>query len=144
MEKIFDILANNKSMQMLCIFIVLDVIFGILRAIKEGKINSTIGIDGIIRKVGMMVTITVTIILDKLAGIDLVFFIPEELKTYLGITECGITLFFNSLYVIFESLSILKNMKRCGIPFPKKLNDFLDRLLKEFTSEVVENEKVSN
>ena len=66
MEKIFDILANNKSMQMLCIFIVLDVIFGILRAIKERKLNSTIGIDGIIRKVGMMVTITVTIILDKL------------------------------------------------------------------------------
>ena len=38
----------------------------------------------------------------------------------------------------------MKNMKRCGIPFPKKLNDFLDRLLKEFTSEVVENEKVNN
>ena len=52
MEQIIEILVNNKSIQMLCIFIVLDVIFGILRAIKEGKINSTIGIDGIIRKAG--------------------------------------------------------------------------------------------
>ena len=146
MEYIINLLANNKSLQILVIFIVLDVIFGFLRAVKERRLNSTIGIDGIIRKTGMMITIVVAVILDKIINIDLLFFIPNEAKTILNINECGITILFNLLYIIFESLSILKNMKRCGIPFPRKLNNFLEKLLSEFTSEVEndENKKSTN
>lgn len=140
MDYVFNLLANNKSIQILVIFIVLDVIFGVLRSFKERKTNSTIGIDGIIRKTGMMITIVVAIILDKIANIDLIFFIPEELKSVINIQNCGITFIFNSLYIIFESLSILKNMRKCGIPFPRKLNNFLERILTEFTAEV-EDEK---
>ena len=146
MKDILNLIANNKSIRVLAIFIVLDVIFGFLRSIKERKTNSTIGIDGIIRKTGMLITIVVAIVLDKMCNIDLIFFIPEDLKQALKINSCGITLLFNALYIIFEILSILKNMKRCGIPFPKKLNSFLEKLLKEFTQEVVDDnkEKINN
>lgn len=144
MDYILTLLTNNKSIQMLVIFIVLDVIFGFLRSIKERKTNSTIGIDGIIRKTGMLITIATAIVLDKIADIDLIFFIPENVKNVLNLKACGIAILFNSLYIIFESLSILKNMKRCGIPFPRKLNDFLERLLSEFTSEVSYEEKRIN
>lgn len=137
-EKTIDLLINNKNIRFLVIFIVLDVIFGFLRSIKERKTNSTIGIDGIIRKTGMLITIVVTIILDKMAGIDLILFIPEELKNSIGIGKVGITTLFNSLYVIFEILSIMKNMRKCEIPLPNKLNKFLDKLLMEFTSEIKE------
>lgn len=44
-------LINQDTVKILIIVIVLDTIFGILRAIKEKKVNSAIGIDGIIRKV---------------------------------------------------------------------------------------------
>lgn len=144
MDYIITLLTKNKSIQMLVIFIVLDVIFGFLRSIKERKTNSTIGIDGIIRKTGMMITIATAIVLDKIADIDLIFFIPENVKNVLNLETCGIAILFNSLYIIFESLSILKNMKRCGIPFPRRLNDFLERLLSEFTSEVSYEEKRIN
>ena len=146
MKDILNLIANNKSIRVLAIFIVLDVIFGFLRSIKERKTNSTIGIDGIIRKTGMLITIVVAIVLDKMCNIDLIFFIPEDLKQALKINSCGITLLFIALYIIFEILSILKNMKRCGIPFPKKLNSFLEKLLKEFTQEVVDDnkEKINN
>lgn len=146
MKDILNLIANNKSIRVLAIFIVLDVIFGFLRSIKERKTNSTIGIDGIIRKTGMLITIVVAIVLDTMCKIDLIFFIPEDLKQALKINSCGITLLFNTLYIIFEILSILKNMKRCGIPFPKKLNSFLEKLLKEFTQEVVDDnkEKIDN
>lgn len=137
-EKTIDLLINNKNIRFLVIFIVLDVIFGFLRSIKERKTNSTIGIDGIIRKTGMLITIVVTIILDKMVGIDLIGFIPENLKNSIGIGKVGITTLFNSLYIIFEILSIMKNMRRCEIPLPNKLNKFLDKLLKEFTSEIKE------
>lgn len=143
MQNIFKLFVDNKNIKLLVVFICLDVIFGFLRSIKERKTNSTIGIDGIIRKTGMIVTIVVTILLDNMCGIDLIRFIPEDLKNSLNITSCGITLLFNSLYIIFEILSILKNMRKCKIPFPKALNNFLDKLLKEFTNEVID-EKVNS
>lgn len=136
MTAILQLILNNHSIQILAMFISLDVIFGFLRSIKEHKTNSTIGIDGIIRKTGMLITIIATIVIDKMVGIDLISFIPEELKNYIGIGKCGITILFNSLYVIFEILSIMKNMKKCNIPLPTKLNNFLDKLLREFTDEI--------
>lgn len=141
MKEIYELLLNNKDIQVLVIFIVLDVIFGFLRSFKERKTNSTIGIDGVIRKTGMLITIVVTIILDKMVSINLISFIPEELRNYLGIKVCGITFVFNTLYIIFESLSIMKNMRKCEIPFPNKLNNFLDKILSEFTEEVKNENK---
>ena len=39
------------------------------------------------------------------------------------------------IYIIFEFLSVLKNMVLCKMPIPKKLQKFLNKLLKEFTQE---------
>ena len=63
MEKFISLL-NNDGMKVLIVVIVLDLILGILRAIREKSINSCIGIDGMIRKVGMLIVIVfLTIIL---------------------------------------------------------------------------------
>lgn len=134
-------LINNKSMQILCVVIVLDLIFGILRAIKERKLNSCIGIDGMIRKVGMLITIIVLSVIDYLVNIDFIGFIPEGIKQILSIEKVGITEVFNLLFIIFESLSILKNMVLCKMPIPVKLQKFLERIMKEFTEEIKESEE---
>lgn len=138
MSNFINIISNDKGMKILIVVITFDVIFGILRAIKERKLNSTIGIDGIIRKVGMMLSIICSLILDNILNIDLIMFIPSEIKEYIHITSIGISDLFTILYVIFEILSILKNMIRCKLPIPKKLQLFLEKLLKEFTSEIKE------
>lgn len=140
MKDYYEIMVKNKGVQLLIIFIVLDVIFGVLRAIKEKKLNSTIGIDGIIRKVGMIITISVCLLVDCIVSIDLIGFIPGNIKTVLGLSKVGISIIFNSLYIIFEILSIFKNMYRCKLPLPKKLKVYLEKLLKEFTSEIKESE----
>ena len=134
----FDELFNNKLIQVLVIFIVLDVIFGILGSIKQHKTNSTIGIDGIIRKIGMLFSIAGCVILDKIVEIDLVFFLPEQIKNYFG--SVGIASLFAIIYCLFETLSIFKNMMRCKIPLPKKLKKYIEKLLEEFTNEVKEGE----
>lgn len=134
-------LINNESMQILCVVIVFDLIFGILRAIKERKLNSCIGIDGMIRKVGMLITIIVLSVIDYLVNIDFIGFIPEEIKTILNIDKVGITEVFNLLFIIFESLSILKNMVLCKMPIPVKLQKFLEKVMKEFTEEIKESEE---
>ena len=131
-------LINNKLIQCLVIFIVLDVIFGILGSIKQHKTNSTIGIDGIIRKIGMLFSIAGCVVLDEIVEIDLVFFLPEQLKEYIG--SIGIASLFSIIYCLFETLSIFKNMIRCKIPLPSKLKKYIEKLLKEFTNEVKEGD----
>ena len=140
MKEYCEIMVHNKGVQLLIIFITLDVIFGILRAIKEGKLNSTIGIDGIIRKVGMIITICVCILVDIIISIDLIGFIPDKVKEILGLSKIGISMLFNILYIIFEILSIFKNMYKCKLPLPKKLKVYLEKILREFTSELKEGE----
>ena len=140
MKEYYEIMIHNKGVQLLVIFIVLDVIFGVLRAIKEGKLNSTIGIDGIIRKVGMIITICVCILVDVIISIDLIAFIPENVKSVLGLSKIGVSMIFNILYIVFEILSIFKNMYKCKLPLPKKLKVYLEKILKEFTSEIKEGE----
>ena len=134
----YHTLIHNKGVQILIIFIVLDVLFGILRALRENKLNSTIGIDGIIRKVGMIVTICVCILIDVIVDINLIGFIPNNVREALGIEKIGVSGLFNVLYIIFEILSVFKNMVKCKLPLPKKIQTLLEKLLKEFTSEITE------
>lgn len=136
-----QILVQNKVIQIMTIFIVLDVIFGILRSIKQHKTNSTIGIDGIVRKVAMMFTIASCIVLDYIVEIDLIAFIPQSIKESINVGRIGTSDLFAFLYCIFEILSIFKNMIKIGIPLPVKLKNFLEKLLKEFTSEIKEGEE---
>lgn len=134
----FKILLNNDGVKILCIVIVLDTIFGILRAIKERTINSTIGIDGIIRKVGMLIAIFFLALIDLIINIDLIGFIPETLKNYLSLGQVGVCDIFNILFIVFEILSIFKNMILCKLPIPAKFQKFLENIMKEFTGEIKE------
>lgn len=138
MEEFLKMLYNNQNIKALIIFIVFDVIFGVLRALKEKKLNSCIGIDGIIRKVGMILTIIICIVIDKMINIDLIAFVPVEVKNYINIDKIGLAFLFNVLYIVFEMLSVFKNMIKCKLPLPKKLKSLLEKILKEFTSEMKE------
>lgn len=131
-------LINNDGFKILIIVVVLDTIFGILRAIKEKKVNSAIGIDGIIRKVGMLIAISFLSIIDNIVHVDLIGFIPENVKQVLNFSNVGISDLFNVLFIIFEVLSIFKNMILCNLPIPRKLQEFLENVMKEFTGEIQE------
>lgn len=129
-------LINNDGIKLLIIVIVLDTIFGILRAIKEKSLNSCIGIDGIIRKTGMLISIIFLALIDSIVNIDLIGFIPENVKNVLQFGKVGISDIFNLLFIIFEILSIFKNMILCKLPIPKKLQVYLENIMKEFTGEI--------
>lgn len=131
-------LINNDAFKILIIVVVLDTIFGILRAIKEKKVNSAIGIDGIIRKIGMIIAITFLSIIDNIVHVDLIGFIPENVKQVLNFSNVGISDLFNVLFIIFEILSVFKNMILCNLPIPRKLQEFLENAMKEFTGEIQE------
>lgn len=129
---------DTPTMKILLIVTSLDVLFGLLRAAKDKEWNSTVGIDGLIRKTGMILAAFIIGIIDRVAGVNFIGFLPKEILEYLPIETIGIASFFCVLYIIFEALSVLKNMYKCGIPIPKKLEGLLKRLLEDFTSEIKE------
>lgn len=129
-------LLKNQGFKVLLIVIVLDCIFGILRAIKQRKLNSTIGIDGLIRKTGMVLSIVFLYGIDYIMNLDFIFFIPETIKNFWQIDKIGIGGMFSILFICFEFLSIFKNMIICKLPIPKKLQNYCEKILKEFTEEI--------
>ena len=139
--RFFNFIYDNNYFKVLVICILLDTFFGILRAIREKKINSNIGIDGIIRKVGMMVAVMFFGMIDIILELNLIGFLPEEVRSSIGIEQVGISFVFNSLFIVFESLSILKNMIKCKLPIPKKLQIYLEKILKKFTTELKEGDE---
>lgn len=134
-------LLNNESVKVLIVFVGLDTIFGILRAIREKSINSAIGIDGIIRKVGMLISILFLSLVDYITNINLIGFIPSQIREFVGIEMIGISALFNLLFIIFEALSVLKNMVLCKLPIPKKLQQKLEEIFNEFTGEIKEKKE---
>lgn len=135
----FDFLFNNDLLKVLAICIVLDTIFGVLRAIKQKKINSNIGIDGIIRKVGMLTSVIFFALIDVILELNLIGFIPDEVRKAINLESVGIASLFNLLFIIFESLSILKNMIKCKLPIPKRLQALLENIFNKFTEELKES-----
>lgn len=140
MEKFISLL-NHDGMKVLIVVIALDLILGILRAIRERTVNSCIGIDGMIRKVGMLIVIVFLTIIDSIIHFDLIGFIPKTIKETLKLGQVGISSLFNILFIIFEILSIFKNMILCKLPIPKKLQVYLENVMKEFTGEIKEGDK---
>ena len=142
MYQFLNELLISKSIKILIIVIVLDTIFGILRALREKELNSCIGIDGLIRKTGMLITIFFLSMIDYIVDLNLICFIPADFRSMLNLKEVGISNLFNLLFIIFETLSIFKNMILCKLPIPRKLQSYLENIMKEFTSEIKNKEEL--
>ena len=126
---------NNIIFYLLVTAILLDIFLGSLRALKEKKWNSTIGINGILRKTAMIGSSIFLIIIDSILKIDLLFFIPKEITITLKLNEVGIFELFGIMFILYEITSILKNMVKCGLPIPKKIKRTIEKLLDNLTSE---------
>ena len=127
--KFIEAAAHNKVMELVVLAIVFDTIFGVLRAI-----NSCAGIDGAIRKVGMLISLVFMLAADMLIKVNLIGFIPEAVRSQLGITSVGVAEFFALLYIAYEVVSIFKNMALCGLPVKKvwwKVREFLGKYTDE-------------
>lgn len=116
----------------------MDTVLGVLRAIREHKFNSCVGIDGAIRKVAMILSVVFLMFIDSMVKMDFLFMIPEEYLQYIGINRLGICELFCLLFILYEIVSILKNMTLCGLPVPTKIKIFIQRFLDDMTEELPE------
>lgn len=119
-----------------------DTFFGCFRAWRQHRWNSSVGIDGAIRKVGMVASVCFAAIVDLMLDIDLLFFVPEQVAAWLGLERAGIMAVLGLLFIAYELVSVLKNMVLCGLPVKGVLAPVY-KLLQKYTTELPNMDELS-
>lgn len=139
---LFNNLQVNPFIRILLIACIWDLFLGILRALKERKINSSAGINGIIRKVGMIGSALFLKLVDLIVDFNLVALLPSGFLDVIKIDSIGVCELFCLCFIAFEALSAMKNLTRSNIPIPYKLKEFIEYMLDTFTTENNKKDKV--
>lgn len=140
-NNIVSLFYDNKIFKGVLILIVFDCFVGIIRAFKEKKYNSCVGIDGVIRKMCMVVTIVFMRLVDSLISLNLIGFLSPEVREFLNVESVSVSDFFGILFIMYETVSVLKNMTLCGLP-TKKITIYLRELLSKYTDELPETDEI--
>ena len=138
MNELITLLKNSAFVKIALLTIVIDVFLGTLRAIKEKKFNSCVGIDGAIRKVAMIGFLMVA---DMLIHINVIRWIPTTVTNFIGVGKIGLCEFFCLLFSIYEIISISKNAILCDLPFPTFVKVKLEDVLEDLTGELDNKEE---
>lgn len=97
-----------KFLDLLAILMVVDIITGVLKAIKEKRLRSRSALYGYARKVGVFLIIILANIIDVILGLN------------------GAVAFITVLfYIANEGLSIIENLAQIGVKVPSVIADKL-------------------
>ncbi|MBO5476025.1 MAG: phage holin family protein [Bacilli bacterium] len=99
----------------LLIFIALDYITGIIKAIYQKKLNSKLGLKGFLKKLGYILIVIVASLFDSIIG-----------DKQMAIRTLCIYFFISN-----EAISILENWAVMGLPLPKKIFQVFESLKEE-------------
>nr|DAW67213.1 MAG TPA: holin [Caudoviricetes sp.] len=100
----------DDALRLLIVLIVADYITGCSVAIKNKKLNSSVGFEGLLKKIIILILVWVGFELDKALG-------SQFLRNAI--------IFF---YASNEGVSVLENTSKLGVPYPDKLKDILEQL----------------
>ena len=112
----FIYLIGGLDIALVCllIVIVLDYISGIIKAYVTKELSSKIGLKGILKKVGILLIVMLSVLVDRVTG-----------ET--GAVRTLVIYYF----VANEGLSILENLGQAGVPIPESIKKALKVLKKE-------------
>lgn len=104
----------DVAIQCLLIAIVLDYISGMIKAFVLKQLSSSVGFKGILKKVGILVIVTLAVLIDRVTGES-------------GAIRTLVIYYF----VANEGLSIIENLGLAGLPIPKSIKEALKALKKQ-------------
>lgn len=105
----------DTALIVLVAFMALDYATGVMGAIIQKNVSSSIGFKGILRKITILIVLIVAVLLDRLLNDGTWVF--RTLVCY--------------FYIGNEAISLLENAVKIGIPIPEKLIKTLEQLKKK-------------
>lgn len=100
----------DLAFKTLAIIMILDYITGVISAMYKKKINSKIGLKGILKKSLYIIVIILATLLDNLLNQNVIRYV---------------VIYF---FVANDGISILENIAKCNVKLPKKLTEMLEQL----------------
>lgn len=104
----------DVALSCLVIAIALDYVSGIIKAFYTKELSSKIGFKGILKKIGILILVMVSVLVDRIAGDT-------------GAIRTLVIYYF----VANEGLSIIENLAATNIPIPAVLKRALKAIKKE-------------
>ena len=102
----------NILFKSLLLFIIIDYLTGILKSIYNKSLNSKIGAKGIIKKIGYIFIVIISLLVDRLLN-------------------CNISNIIIYMFIANEGLSILENWSQMGIKIPNILKNKFNNINKD-------------
>lgn len=118
---VFIYLLGGWDVALIClvIAIILDYISGLIKAYTNKQLSSKIGFKGILKKVGILLIVMLSVLVDRVTGNT-------------GAIRTLVIYYF----VANEGLSILENLGQAGIPIPKGIKKAL-KILKDQNNDLL-------
>lgn len=103
-----------NAMRTLLIFMLADIVTGVLASIRNKRLDSTIAAKGITKKLAMIVMVVICHPIEQFFAAE--FQIPFEV---------GLEKWIAVAYILGEIISVIENLQHCGAPIPAMLVDVL-------------------
>ncbi len=126
-----EVIVPVAGMTLVVFLMVCDILSGIFKAVAMRRgINSTIGTNGLIRKAGVLLALLVFIVIDSLVELNLVTMIPTDLLAIFKLeeTQIGLSHVMLCFFGLFELVSLFENLGEVGVPLPRFISKFIERL----------------
>ncbi len=136
MTKVIEVFSHEvvvpvAGMTLVVFLMVCDILSGIFKAVAMRRgINSTIGTNGLIRKAGVLLALLVFIVIDSLVELNLVTMIPTDVLSIFKLeeTQIGLSHVMLGFFGLFELVSLFENLGEVGVPLPRFISKFIERL----------------
>lgn len=119
----------STMLSMLAVVLVIEVLTGLAKGAMNKNIDSKVFARGMVKKGSIFVVIILSHFLDVLLGFDMAFMLT--------------TIFY---YIGIETVSILENLAKMGVPVPKFIRERFQQLADtaEEQAEIIESNKQDN
>ena len=126
-----EVVVPVAGLTLVAFLMVCDILSGIFKAVAMRRgINSTIGTNGLIRKAGVLLALLVFIVIDSLVELNLVTMIPTDVLSIFKLeeTQIGLSHVMLGFFGLFELVSLFENLGEVGVPLPRFISKFIERL----------------
>ncbi len=126
-----EVVVPVAGLTLVVFLMVCDILSGIFKAVAMRRgVNSTIGTNGLIRKAGVLLALLVFIVIDSLVELNLVTMIPTDLLSIFKLeeTQIGLSHVMLGFFGLFELVSLFENLGEVGVPLPRFISKFIERL----------------
>lgn len=127
-----------RMLMIVVVLVIVDFFTGYVKAYLKCQLNSSVGLDGLIRKAMILFSMLVFILLDEMLCFNLLQLLPSETMGFMSqikMTQVGLMEILGVGVLLQEGTSILENLHELGVPIPKFLARRIQRIKQAYLNQ---------